>query len=102
MYLYICDLYGNKLKHTCQRYSNNANPEFTDQEVLTIYLFAMHKDQRFKVKHIYNFANDYMLSWFPKLPSYVAFNTRLNRLSEALQQLAETLLKNYSTYCLYA
>ncbi len=95
IYLYICELYNDKLKHSCQRHSNNANPEFTDQEILTIYLFAMSHEQKFKITHIYNYAKDYMLSWFPKLPSYIAFNTRLNRLSVALQQISESLLTNF-------
>lgn len=53
----------------------------------------MHSEQRFKVKQIHQFAKDYLSSWFPKLPSYVAFNTRLNRLSEALKCLSIDLLE---------
>jgi hypothetical protein len=49
-------------------------------------------EQRFKVKHMHQFAKDYLSSWFPKLPSYVAFNTRLNRLGEALKELSNVLL----------
>jgi hypothetical protein len=33
MYLYICELYNKELKYYCQRYSNNSNPAFTDQEM---------------------------------------------------------------------
>lgn len=80
------------LKFTCERFSNNSNPEFTDQELITIYLFVMHSEQRFKIKQIHRFAKDYLQSWFPKLPSYVAFNTRLNRMSEALNHLTNALL----------
>ncbi len=54
---------------------NNKNPEFTDQEILTIYLFCVYEQQRFKVKEIYNFTKNYLQDWFPKLKSYVAFNT---------------------------
>lgn len=92
IYLYISDLYDSELKFRCQRFSNNCNPEFSDQELITIYLFVMHAEQRFKIKQIHQFAKDYLLSWFPKLPSYVAFNTRLNRLSEALNYIANDLL----------
>jgi hypothetical protein len=87
MYLYICDIYGHELQYHCQRFSNNKNPEFTDQEIMTIYLFVMAYEKRFKVKQIYQFAQDYLLSWFPKLPSYVAFVNRLNNLSEAFKIL---------------
>ncbi len=37
-----------------ERFINNKNPEFTDQEILTIYLFCVYEEQRFKVKEIYN------------------------------------------------
>ena len=37
--MYICDVHKSSLRFHCQRFSNNSNPEFTDEEVLTIYLF---------------------------------------------------------------
>lgn len=40
IYLYICDIYNFSLKNICQRFSNNNEPEFTDQEVMTIYFYA--------------------------------------------------------------
>jgi len=88
IYMYISDLYEKQLKYTCQRFSNNSSPEFTDAELMTIYLFVITEEQRFEVKQIYRFTKDYMNSWFPKLPSYQAFNNRLNRLSEAFKFLA--------------
>jgi len=39
IYMYICDLYDQELKYYCQRYSNNSNPAFTGQEIMTICLF---------------------------------------------------------------
>lgn len=53
IYLYICDLYEKELRFTCQRFSNNANPLFTDQEIMTIYLFAafeQHHSQNYLFK----------------------------------------------------
>ena len=38
--MYICDVHKSSLRFHCQRFSNNSNPEFTDEEVLTIYLFC--------------------------------------------------------------
>ena len=38
--MYICDVYKSSLRFYCQRFSNNSNPEFTDEEVLTVYLFC--------------------------------------------------------------
>ena len=92
MFLKISDLYDEELRYHCQRFSNNNEPDFTDAELITIYLFCMIHEERFKIKHIYDFANNYMRSWFPDLPSYVAFNTRLNRLPSALQHLCSLLL----------
>lgn len=93
IYFFICDCYEIDLKYFCERFSNNNQPELTDQEVMTIYLYAIHEEQRFKVKQIYQFTHDYLLSWFPTLGSYASFDNRLNRLSEAFKQLASTLLK---------
>lgn len=95
IYLYVCNLYNTSLKYSCMRFSNNSEPVFTDQEILTIYLFAMHAEQRFKISQIYEFADGYLRSWFPSLPSYTAFNVRLNRLSEALKALTILLMEGF-------
>jgi hypothetical protein len=95
IYLYICDIYDSKLRSACERFSNNNNPDFTDQEVMTIYLYAMNVEHRLKIKQIHQYASDHLRSWFPLLPSYEAFNMRLNRLSEAFKNLAEVLLSGY-------
>ena len=95
IYLYICDIYDSELKYLCQRFSNNDEPDFTDQEVITIYLYVMQVEQRLKIKQIHSFANDYLRSWFPRLHSYEAFNVRVNRLSEAFKHLSGLLLSDY-------
>ena len=89
IYLYICELYDQKLQYSVQRYSNNDKPVFTDQEIMTVYLFSVHQEQRFNIKRIHTFADDYLRSWFPNLPSYQAFNNRVNRLGEAFRIVAE-------------
>ena len=91
LYMYICDVYQNSLQHTCQRFSNNSVPIFTDEEILTVYLFCGAYQRYFSIKEIHTFAKEYLLSWFPKLPSYQTFNQRLNMLSEALKELAATM-----------
>jgi hypothetical protein len=88
MYFYISDIYEKELKYSCQRFSNNSEPDFTDQEIMMIYLYVMQIEQRFKIKQIYEYASDHLRSWFPLLPSYEAFNIRLNRLGEAFRLLA--------------
>lgn len=88
IYLYICKLYNEELQYLCQRYTNNDKPDFTDQEIMTLYLFTVQEEQRFSVSQIYAFADQYLRSWFPALPSYKAFSNRLNRLSEAFKAIA--------------
>ncbi|GHV60694.1 transposase [Bacteroidia bacterium] len=95
IYCYVCEQYEKELKYLCQRFSNNNNPEFTDQEAMTIYLYSMHVEHHFKVKHIHEFASEHLRSWFPTLPSYVAFVNRINRLNEAFKAMVEPILTNY-------
>jgi len=93
--LYICDLYDSTLKFECQRFSNNAKPDFTDQELMTIYLFAGYEQRYFQLKEIHSFTKDYLLDWFPKLPSYQTFSYRLNLLTGAFQALANILISSF-------
>ncbi len=60
IYLYICDLYDSELKYLCQSFSTNKEAEFTDQQVITIYLYVMQVQQRLKIKQIHSFAYDYL------------------------------------------
>ncbi len=56
IYYYISDLYDNVLKYSCQRFSNNNNPGFTDAEIMAIYLYVMTEEKRFKIKEIYEYT----------------------------------------------
>lgn len=79
LYYYVCHCYD---KHLClhyQRESNNYQPVFTDQEVLTIYLFGVFQ-KRLTTKDIYTYSVNHWLDWFPHLPSYQGYNHRLNQL----------------------
>ena len=95
IFFYVSDTYEKELKFSCERFSNNSCPEFSDQEIMTVYLFCISQEQRTKIKQIHNFANEYLRSWFPKLPSYAAFNNRINRLSEAFRLLTASLLQTH-------
>ena len=64
--------------------SNNCEPEFTDEEAMTVYLFGIIQGHN-KVKNIHQYAQQHLLSWFPKLPSYQAFDNRLNHLCYAFE-----------------
>jgi hypothetical protein len=77
----------------CQRFSNHSAPRFTDEEVLTRYLFGLLEDQKFKVKDIHSHILKYGSSWFPALPSYGQFNKRLNALSAVFSVLVERIIQ---------
>jgi hypothetical protein len=49
-------------------------------------------EEKYKIKSIWRHASAYLRSWFPALPSYQAFNARLNRLSDVFPGLAEYFL----------
>lgn len=94
IYFFICDLYEQELKFYCERFSNNNEPEFTDQEIMTIYLFCIFEEERFNIKQIYEFVENYLFSFFPKIGSYQAFNNRINRLSGTFGQLIKLIIEN--------
>jgi hypothetical protein len=47
------------------------------------------------VKACYEFIKDYYGSWFPGLPSYQAYNSRICFLADALKALADILLRGF-------
>lgn len=97
LYSYICDVYDTELRWHCQRFSPNGNEGlFTDQELLSGYLFALMEGQKPQVKSIWKFLHDYWHDWFPSLPSYVGFNRRLNRLAPALNHLVMHIVSDMS------
>lgn len=93
IYLFVCDNWDNNLKFISQRFSNNHDPEFTDQEILTIMAYCIAYQRRFKIKEIYDFADNYLRSWFPLLKSYVAFNKRVNRLAGTFTALCSLVIE---------
>lgn len=93
--MYICDVYKSSLQYHCQRFSNNSVPDFTDEELITVYLFCGACQRYFGIKEIHTFAKEYLLSWFPKLPSYQTFNSRLNMLSEAFRVLVGIMTTSF-------
>lgn len=95
IYFYICEKFENDLQNYVQRFSNNDNPEFSDQEIMCIYIYVIFQEQRFKCKQIHRFANEYLRSWFPKLGTYSSFNNRLNRICEAFAHLLDHLLLEF-------
>jgi hypothetical protein len=97
LYCYLCDCNDNVLCIYHQRFSRNSAPsneKLTDVELLTIYFYC----RRFENKHIkteiYDYANRYLRSWFPDLPAYANFNTRLNNLANSIPYLINLILSD--------
>ena len=85
LYYHVCDKYNEQLRWEVQRHSNNHTQRgiITDEELLTIYLFCVAYEEKYKIKSMYKYIKNHWHSWFPLLPSYQAFNARLNNLCDA-------------------
>jgi IS5 family transposase len=90
LYLHVCRAYDNQPDLKYQRLSN-FRPRFTDEEILTIYLFG-HMQGFSQQRRIYDYTRHHWRVWFPALPSYQAFNRRLNQLAPAFEHLITELL----------
>ena len=90
LYCYVSAIYDSRLAYSVQRFSNNCSPKFTDQEIMTIYLWATLQKQYTK-KDVYKYAVNHLIEYFPNIPSYQAFNNRLNNLHEAFRELTSIL-----------
>jgi hypothetical protein len=90
LYLFICNDYKKHLWSYCERMTNHADLSFSDEEVLTIFLYGVMNKRR-ELKEIYQEAERYLKPWFPKLPSYVAFVQRINRVCDVFVPLIESL-----------
>ena len=95
LYLWVCLVYDKHPMLKYQRLSNNWQPNFTDQELITIYLFG-HLQGHFNQKRIYDYIWQHFPEWFPDLPSYQAFNRRLNELGEPLKMPVFELMAKFA------
>ena len=93
LYLHICHSANIINWLASHRMSNNNNPEFTDEEIMTIYLFGIEQKMR-EAKQIHQHIKDHWMDWFPKLPSYQAFNNRLNLLSPVFELLINSIIED--------
>jgi hypothetical protein len=93
VYLTTCDFFSQLSPTSFLKISPNSNPSFTDQEVVTIYIFGVLMKQK-NIKDIFNFTKNFIPNWFPHLPSYEGFLSRLNSLSKLFRELANFILKN--------
>jgi hypothetical protein len=93
IYLLVCQIYDNQCSLKYQRLCN-FKPKFSDEEIIAVYLFGQ-LNEKFNHRQIYNFIRQYWSDWFPDLPSYQAFNRRLNLLTDKFQTLFAHLLETF-------
>lgn len=93
IYLFVCQTYDTCSMSCFQRASNNAKPNFTDEEILTIYLFA-HLNQKYQKKQMHEFIKNYWADWFPALPAYQTFVFRLNQMEQTFQSFGQVLIES--------
>lgn len=91
LYLRVCKEYEEKLEGYIVRLSNYSCMDFTDEEVISIYINGIICGYS-KVKKIYDYTKRHLSDWFPKLSSYEGFNYRLNKISHLFEGLVESLL----------
>ena len=87
LYLAVCNQWQAVGWAQAQRHAPYADLEFTDEEVVTIYLFAVAMEQKRQIKAIHRHAGRYWRDWFPRLPGYGAYVQRLNRLADCFPAL---------------
>lgn len=100
LYFYLCDCNDNYIAPYCQRFSNNRTPpnqKLTDIELLTIYFYVRRHENKHLKSEIYDYAERYLLSWFPDLPNYQNFCERLNKLNSVMPILVSVLLEHLQT-----
>lgn len=90
IYLLVCHTDDSHSSLKYQR-ASNFKPHFSDQEIITVYLFGQ-LNEKFNHRQIHRFIQQYWSDWFPRLPSYQAFNRRLNLLNDNFQILFAHLL----------
>lgn len=93
LYLLVCEHYQNELKYYCERHSNYADLRFTDEEVITIYMYAT-KQGLLTKKQIHKQAINYWHDLFPNIPQYEGFVHRVNLLSETFLAFTNKILSS--------
>ena len=81
LYLFVCKHYEAGLSNYCARMTRFADLRFSDEEVITLYLYGVIEGHR-TLQTIHRYANKHLKRWFPHLPGYKAFNHRVNLLHD--------------------
>jgi hypothetical protein len=94
MFLFISQVFKEKLQFSCKRMSNNSSPKFTDEEVIVIFIWGILQNHT-KIKDIYNYTKNHLRHLFPDFPSYEAYVMRLNRLEDVFVPLIEEIQTHF-------
>lgn len=98
IFLQVSQQMQDGLSVYAQRLSNNARARFSDEEIITLYLFGIIQGHR-TIKAIYHYSHNHLHAWFPGLPSYVCFVRRLNRMAGVFTLLNALLVERiYASY----
>ena len=89
LYLAVCKHWQEVGWAQAHRHAPFADLSFTDEEVVTLYLFAVAMEQKRQIKDIHAHARRYWRDWFPRLPGYGAYVQRLNRIADCFPALLE-------------
>ena len=87
LFLLIRTFYDNQPVLNQQRLSN-FKPRFSDQALLTMFLFG-HLQGLTTQRRVYDYLACHWRAWFPLLPTYQAFNRRLHQLTPAFELFIE-------------
>lgn len=96
LYLFVCKHYRNNLAHYCTRMTRHANLKFSDEEVMTLYLYGVIEGHR-TIQAIHRYAQKHLMGWFPYLPDYKAYDHRVNQLHDAFAPLVELICEELIT-----
>lgn len=107
LYYYLCECYDTELRWYCQRFSHNSEPgnmKITDVELLTIYFYCRVHENKHSKSDIHDYALRYLLSWFPRLPTYANFNARplggpINAMDSTVMALVPMILQSSQFKC---
>ena len=88
LYLFVCKQYRENLSGSCERMTNYADLKFSDEEVITLYLYGIMEGYH-TIKSIHHYARKHLMSWFPNLPGYGAFDQRINQIHDVFIPLVD-------------
>lgn len=95
IYCTVCQFFSQTPAHKKIRKSPNQILEFTDEEIITIFIFGLMEGHK-NLKNIHQFIYAHLKEWFPKLPNYSAFHHRLDELAYEIVAFADNFGRRFA------